>query len=99
MNFSEEELKLIEQYKKMPVGFKNRINIWAVEILPPILFVDVFIYTGKELYLLATILALVLFNVTRLARQNNTVKTLKSICQKLSEIKLSNNIEIIVTSE
>jgi hypothetical protein len=85
MNFTDRELKLINQLKRLPVDFKSRLNLWAVEIIPPIIFIGAGLYTDKSLYLIIAICILMFFNIIRLWRQHSSVRVLKSIATKLEK--------------
>ena len=85
MNFTEEEWKLIGQFQRLPIGFRKRLNLWAVEIVPPVLFIGIGVYTGRSTYFIGAICVLMLLNIVRLWRQNHTVRVLKSIALKLGD--------------
>lgn len=51
--------------------------------MPPAVFVALWIFTGRELFLLLLIAVLVLFNVLRVLRQRRTRALLASMAGKL----------------
>ncbi len=83
MIFTKDEKLLIDAYSKLPVKLSQRINIWAVEIIPPSIFISLRLYNDKKIYLIAAIFMLVLFNIIRLIKQEKTVRLLRSISNKL----------------
>ncbi|MBN56848.1 MAG: hypothetical protein CMI04_04045 [Oceanospirillaceae bacterium] len=83
MIFTKDEKLLIDAYSKLPVKLSQRINIWAVEIIPPSIFISLGLYNDKKIYLIAAIFMLVLFNIIRLIKQEKTVRLLRSISNKL----------------
>ncbi len=85
MNLTEEEKQLIELYEKISEEPKQRLSLWAVEIIPPIIFVAVSFYTGSQTYLIVLIGLLMFFNLQRRFKQDKYAGTLKSICRKVKE--------------
>lgn len=77
------EQALLAQYQCLPTGRWHFLNLLAVEIVPPTVFVALWIFTGQELFLLLLIAVLVLFNVLRVLRQRRTRALLASIAGKL----------------
>ena len=65
------------------MGRWHFVNLLAVEIVPPALFVALWAWTGRELFLLLLIAVLVIFNVLRVLRQRRTRALLASISSKL----------------
>ena len=74
---------ILKRLAKLPVKLSQRINIWAVEIIPPSIFISLRLYNDKKIYLIAAIFMLVLFNIIRLIKQEKTVRLLRSISNKL----------------
>ena len=85
MKFTETEKQLIDQYADMPTAFSNRLNIWAVELIPPLVLIVLGIYLQHQYYLVAAICALVFFNVLRLYKQEPRLRMLKSLFEKIRE--------------
>lgn len=77
------EQALLAQYQCLPTGRWHFLNLLAVEIVPPAVFVALWAFTGRELFLLLLIAVLVLFNVLRVLRQRRTRALLASIASKL----------------
>lgn len=80
---SQTEQALLAQYQRLPAGRWYFLNLLAVEVVPPTVFVALWIFTGQELFLLLLIAVLVLFNVLRVLRQRRTRALLASIAGKL----------------
>ena len=76
------EQALLAQYQRLPTGRWHFLNLLAVEIVPPAVFVALWAFTGRELFLLL-IAVLVLFNVLRVLRQRRTRALLASMAGKL----------------
>lgn len=83
MIFTKDEKLLIDAYSKLPVKLSQRINIWAVELVPPSIFVFFGLYHDNKIYLIAAIFMLILLNIIRLIKQEKTVRLLRSISKKL----------------
>ena len=62
------------------------MNLLAVEIVPPALFVALWAWTGRVLFLVLLIAVLVFFNVLRVLRQRRTRALLASISNKLKAV-------------
>lgn len=58
------------------------VNRVAVEIVPPIIFVAIGIYTGQIIWFLVLITLMVIYNVQRVLRQYKNIVKLKSISKK-----------------
>ncbi|RGE45997.1 hypothetical protein DZC30_05790 [Comamonas testosteroni] len=80
---SEQEQTLLTQYQRQPTGRWYFLNLLAVEIVPPAIFVALWAWTGRELFLLVLIALLVGFNVLRVLRQRRIRALLASISAKL----------------
>ena len=61
-------------------GLSNRL---AVEIVPPVILVAIWFYTGSVTYLIVLIAILVIYNVQRVFRQYRNIAKLKSISKKI----------------
>ena len=81
---SPQEQALLAQYQRLPQGRGPFLHLLAVEILPPAIFVALWAWTGRELFLLLLIAVLVIFNVLRVLRQRRTRALLASISCKLN---------------
>ena len=88
---TDEEFRLCEQYSRLPVGVVGRLNLWAVEVIPPAAFIGIAIYTGSISYYIAAIIVLAFFNVVRLARQHRSAPVLRSIANKLTSPREGEN--------
>lgn len=80
---SRHEQDLLTQYQRLPVGRWHFLNLLAVEIVPPALFVALWAWTGRALFLLLLVAVLVCLNVLRVLRQRRTRALLASISGKL----------------
>lgn len=80
---SEQEQALLTQYQRQPTGRWYFLNLLVVEIVPPAIFVALWAWTGRELFLLVLIALLVGFNVLRVLRQRRIRALLASISAKL----------------
>ncbi|MGE8439967.1 MAG: hypothetical protein ACN6OS_00125 [Comamonas testosteroni] len=80
---SPQEQDLLTQYQRLPVGRWHFLNLLAVEIVPPALFVALWAWTGRALFLLLLVAVLVCLNVLRVLRQRRTRALLASISGKL----------------
>lgn len=80
---SPQEHDLLTQYQRLPVGRWHFLNLLAVEIVPPALFVALWAWTGRALFLLLLVAVLVCLNVLRVLRQRRTRALLASISGKL----------------
>jgi hypothetical protein len=75
---------LLTQYQRLPVGRWHFLNLLAVEVVPPALFVALWAWTGRELFLLLLVAVLVCLNVLRVLRQRPRARALlASISGKL----------------
>lgn len=82
MNLSEEEKKLLTQYRVLSDSMPSLANRLALEIIPPIVFVSIGLYTGDLTWFLALVALMVTYNVQRVIRQYKNIVKLKSISQK-----------------
>ena len=80
---SPQEQTLLTQYQRLPTGRWHFLNQLTVEVVPPAIFVGLWVWTQQELFLLLLIAILVLFNVLRVLRQRRTRALLASIAAKL----------------
>jgi hypothetical protein len=83
MDFSNEEIKLLEQYQKLSVTLPSIINRLAVEILPPMFFIFLGLYSGKVIWFLAVITIMAFFNIQRVLRQFKNIERLMNISKKV----------------
>jgi len=83
LNLSPEEIKVLEQYRKLSSSKTKIINLYAVEIIPPAILVILGFVTGKNIFFIGLICILVFYNVHRVYRQTLYKKLLKSIAEKV----------------
>lgn len=83
MDFSNEEIKLLEQYQKLSVSLPSIINRLAVEILPPMFFIFLGLYSGKVIWFIAVITIMAFFNIQRVLRQFKNIERLMNISKKV----------------
>ena len=79
---TEEERALLKQYQSLSKSIPSLVNRLAVEIVPPIVFIGLWLYTGEALYLVVLIAIMVLYNVQRVLRQYKNIVKLNSISKK-----------------
>ena len=82
MEFSEKEQKLLKQYQSLSTSMPSLTNRLAVEVIPPIVFVTIGIYTGKIIWFIVLVALMVLYNVQRVIRQHKNITMLNSISKK-----------------
>ena len=88
MDLSNEERKLLELYQKLPTSLSSLINRLVVEIVPPVIFIFLGLYTGNVIWFLAIIVTMASFNIHRVLRQFKNIDLLMKISKKvLGEIK------------
>ncbi|MEQ1485298.1 hypothetical protein [Methyloglobulus sp.] len=80
--FTKEEKELLRQYQKISPKILSLLNRLSVEVIPPIIFIVIWFYTGRVIYLIALIAILVIFNVQRVLRQYKNILLLNSISKK-----------------
>jgi len=79
--FTEDEKELLRKYQALSTSsLGGRL---AVETIPPLVFIGVWLFTGRALYLLALIAALVGYNIFRILKQHKNLSTLNSISRKV----------------
>ena len=83
LNFSQEELNILEQYRKLSSSKARTLNLYAVEIIPPAILVALGFVTGRPLFFIGLICILVLYNIVRVYRQTSYGVHLKSIAEKI----------------
>ncbi|WP_370678794.1 hypothetical protein [Comamonas sp. GB3 AK4-5] len=74
------ERTLLERYQRLAGG--SLAPRLAVEIIPPLVFVGLWAWSGKAVFLLALIAVLVVFNVWRVLQQRRALRHLQSIAVK-----------------
>ncbi|RYY04025.1 MAG: hypothetical protein EOO53_03790 [Gammaproteobacteria bacterium] len=84
LNLSLEELKVLEQYRKLSLSKAKIINLYAVEIIPPAILVVLGLVTGRTIFFIGLICILVFYNILRVYRQTSYKEHLKSIAEKIS---------------
>jgi hypothetical protein len=77
-----EEKELLRQYQTLSTKLPGLFSRLAVEIIPPIVFVALWAYTGSTSYLITLIAILVMYNVQRVVRQYKNIVKLVSISKK-----------------
>lgn len=83
LNLSPEELKVLEQYRKLSSSKAKTINLYAVEIIPPAILIVLGLVTERIIFFIGLICILVLSNVFRIYRQTSYKEHLKSIAEKI----------------
>lgn len=83
LNLTPEELKVLEQYRKLALTKTKTINLYAVEIIPPAIFVVLSLVTERTIFFIGIIGILVFYNVLRVYRQTFYKEHLKSIAEKV----------------
>ena len=83
LNLSPEEIKVLEQYRKLSSSKAKTINLYAVEIIPPAILVILGFVTERTIFFIGLICILVLYNVHRVYRQTSYKEHLKSIAEKV----------------
>jgi len=78
-----EEIKLLEKIQKYPMTKFRKINRYAVEIIPPAIFISPAIITGNEIFYILLIIILVIFNVFQIYRQSKIINLYKFISVKI----------------
>jgi hypothetical protein len=75
-HFNEEEKDLLRKYQGLSTSsLGGRL---AFEIVAPLVFVAAWLYTGRAIYLLALIVALVGYNIFRALKRHRTLRKLSS---------------------
>ncbi|MCP4163961.1 MAG: hypothetical protein GY760_28190 [Deltaproteobacteria bacterium] len=83
MDLSEEEKELLTQYQNLSGSMTSLLKRLSVEIIPPIIFVGMGLYTGKLIWFFLIIALMVVYNVQRVLRQYKNIVKLRSISKKL----------------
>lgn len=82
MEISEDEKELLKQYQSLSVTMPSLVNRLAIEVVPPIIFVAIGLYTGQVVWFVVLIVLMVIYNVQRILRQYKNIIKLKSISEK-----------------
>ena len=82
MDLTEEERKLLSQYQSLSESMPSLINRLAIEVVPPVVFVGIGLYTGQVIWFLVLITLMVTYNVQRVLRQYKNIIKLRSISKK-----------------
>jgi hypothetical protein len=93
MNLSDDEKKLLEQYQVLSNSNPKFLNRLAVEIIPPIVFVCLGLYTGEIVWFLVLIVIMVTYNVQRGIRQYKNIERLRSISIKIIDTVNGKEVE------
>ncbi|WP_412970785.1 hypothetical protein [Glaciecola sp. MF2-115] len=83
LKLSETEVKLLMQYQTLSTSKSKRFNRLAIEIIPPIVFVSIGLFTGNYSWFLALIAIMVVYNLQRVFRQQKYITELQLISQKV----------------
>lgn len=83
INLSPEEIKVLEQYRKLSASKAKIINLYAVEIIPPAILVTLGLVAGRTIFLIGLIFILVSYNILRVYRQVSYKEHLRSIADKV----------------
>ena len=81
--WSDSEVALLQRYVRMGAGAGSYVHRLVVELLPPLVFVALWWWTGKTIFLLALIAVQVVFNVARVVAQQRARVQLHGIAHKL----------------
>ena len=79
---TEDEKVLLKQYQTLSTSLPNLANRLAVEVVPAVVFVMMWFFTGNVTPLIILISLMVIYNVQRVLRQHKTYKKLHSISKK-----------------
>jgi hypothetical protein len=79
---TKEEKELLGQYQSLSTSVPSLAGRLAVEVVPALIFIGAWVYTGHALYLVVLIAALVGYNIHRILRQYKNLVTLRSISKK-----------------
>ncbi len=77
-----EEKELLKQYQTLSSSIPSLVSRLAVEVVPPIIFMVVWFFSGQVLYLIVLIGLMVFYNVQRVLRQYKNIVKLNSISKK-----------------
>jgi hypothetical protein len=83
LNLSPEEIKVLEQYRRLSLSQAKAINLYAVEIVPSAVLVAVGAATERPIFYVGLICMLVFYNILRVYRQGAYKGHLKSIAEKV----------------
>jgi hypothetical protein len=83
LNLSDTEVKLLKQYQTLSTSKGKWFNRLAIEIIPPIVFVSIGLFTGNYIWFLTLIAIMVVYNVQRVIRQQKYITELQLISQKV----------------
>lgn len=81
--WSPEERALLLQYQRLSRQRSHWLHRWVVEVVPPLLFVGLWVATGHVVFLLALVAVLVGFNLLRVFRQQRSVARLGVLAERL----------------
>ena len=82
MEISEEEKELLRQYQSLSDSMPSLANRVAIEVVPPVIFVVIGLFTGQVIWFLVVITLMVIYNVQRVFRQYKNILKLRSISKK-----------------
>jgi len=84
-HFNEEEKDLLRKYQGLSTSsLGGRL---AFEIVAPLVFVAAWLYTGRAIYLLALIVALVGYNIFRALKRHKTLRKLSSMLPNMALVR------------
>lgn len=78
-----QEIALLQQYQRLAHHRSHWRHRWAVEVVPPLLFVGLWAITGHTVFLLALIAVLVVFNLLRVLHQQRSAVHLGALADRL----------------
>ena len=82
MELTEDEKALLAQYQKLSESKPSLLNRLALEVIPPLVFVGVGIYSGKVIWFIALVVMMVFYNIQRVVRQHKNIVKLRAISIK-----------------
>src|SRR5688500_18068386 len=83
LELTPDELKLVQQYARIPTGIGPRWPVWLIEIGAPLAMAIYGLVAHKPVFLGAAIGGLIVMNANRMFRQYGYVHQFKSICSKV----------------
>ena len=81
MNLTDEERKLLVQFRDSRAD--QKLNLWLVEIIPPLVGLGLWFFTSKNIYLFALVLGYVFFGLKSRLYQNKRIGLFRSISKKV----------------
>lgn len=78
-----EERALLQRYQQLSRQRRHWLHRWVVEVVPPLLFVGLWAFTGQVVFLLALLAVLVGFNLLRVWQQQRSVARLGALAARV----------------